>query len=144
MIRQKCVTLSSTEAEYYGLSSAAREAAWLRQLLKELNYQGKDIQPTKIFGDNQSSMALSENPEFHQRTKHVDVQYHYIRQEVGCERVALEFMPTHLMIADGLTKPLTRVKHKRFIELLGLEEFSLENGAPDKPRTIQPTLEGVC
>jgi len=89
-------------------------------------------------------MALSENPEFHQRTKHVDVQYHYIRQEVGCERVALEFMPTHLMIADGLTKPLTRVKHKRFIELLGLEEFSLENGAPDKPRTIQPTLEGVC
>jgi hypothetical protein len=126
-IRQKCVTLSSTEAEYYGLSSAAREAAWLRLLLSELRYQGNDIKPTKIFGDNQSSMALSENPEFHQRTKHVDVQYHYIRQEIGAKQVELEFLPTQLMIADGLTKPLSKTKHKRFIELLGMEIFNMDN-----------------
>ena len=53
--RQKCVTLSSTESEYYGLSSAAREAAWLR-LLTELKYQSGDIKPTIIKGDNQGSL----------------------------------------------------------------------------------------
>ena len=148
--RQKCVTLSSTESEYYGLSSAAREAAWLRLLLTELEYQGGDINPTTIKGDNQGSLALAENPEFHQRTKHVDIQYHYIRQEVENGCIALEFVPTRLMAADGYTKPLTGLKHEEFIRMLGLAEWKKENTKEMKAdhrkrlKDLQSGNEGVC
>jgi len=62
--RQKTVALSSTEAEYYGLSNATREALWLRSLLKSLGYD-EGLDPVVIEGDNQGSLALTENPEFH-------------------------------------------------------------------------------
>jgi hypothetical protein len=122
--RQKAVTLSSTESEYYGLSNAAREAAWLRLLLKELNYEGGDVKPTLIYGDNQGSLALAENPEFHQRTKHVDIQYHYIRQQVEEGNVQLAYKKTADMVADGMTKPLNGPKHAIFTKMLGLEEWN--------------------
>jgi hypothetical protein len=69
--RQAAVTFSTTGAEYYGYTSASREAKWLRNLLQELCYTGKDLQPMVIHGDNQSAMKWSENPEQHQRSKHV-------------------------------------------------------------------------
>jgi len=64
---------------YYGLTNAAKEAAWLRKLLRQLQYSGLDIEPTLIHGDNQSSLALAEDVKSHQRTKHVDIEFHYIR-----------------------------------------------------------------
>jgi hypothetical protein len=122
--RQKAVTVSSTEAEYYGLTNAAKEAAWLRKLLIELQYTGEDIEPTHIYGDNQGSLALSEDAKAHQRMKHVDVQYHYIRQQVQENRVSLSYIETQRMVADGMTKPLTAVKHATFVKMLGLEDWS--------------------
>jgi len=120
-VRQKAVTLSSTEAEYYALSSIAREVAWLRHLLGELEYAGHDICPVIVNGDNQGSLYLAENPQYHQKTKHIEVQYHYIRQEVKARNIALNYVPTDQMAADGLTKPLNREKHMRFINLLNME-----------------------
>ena len=70
------------EAEYYALIEAARKAAWLRDLMKEVSYKKSDLLPTRIFGDNKPSHALVDNPEFHQRAKHIRVQYHFIRDEV--------------------------------------------------------------
>jgi hypothetical protein len=122
--RQRVVALSSTESEYYGLTNAAREAKWLRSLLTELQYNGEDVLPTLIKGDNQGSLALSENPEHHQRTKHIDIQHHYIRNEVLNGNVALEYVPTANMAADGLTKPLSAQKHANFMDMLGMEEWS--------------------
>jgi len=63
--RQHTIALSSTESEYYGLTNAAKEAIWLQTLLTELQYHGKEHVPTHIYGDNQSSLALAENPEYH-------------------------------------------------------------------------------
>ena len=60
--RQKAVTLSSTEAEYYALSSVAREAAWMRHFLTEIEYFGPDIEPITINSNNQGSLSLAENP----------------------------------------------------------------------------------
>ena len=60
--RQKAVTLSSTEAEYYALSSVAKEAAWIRHFLLEIGYNRPDIEPILVNGDNQGSLALAENP----------------------------------------------------------------------------------
>lgn len=59
--------------------------------------------------DNQGSIALAHNPVFHSRTKHIDIQHHYIRDEVGARRIKLSYVPTDQMIADGLTKVLTLV-----------------------------------
>lgn len=58
-------------------------------------------------GDSQGSIALAFNPVFHARTKHIDIQHHYIRDEVFAGRIRLTYIPVSEMIADGLTKPLT-------------------------------------
>ena len=118
--RQKAVTLSSREAEYYALSSVAREAAWMRHFLTEIEYFGPDVEPILVNGDNQGSLALAENPQYHQKTKHIDIQYHYIRQELKAGHVILHYLPTDLMPADGLTKPLTKEKHSNFLRVLRL------------------------
>jgi hypothetical protein len=105
----------------YALSGIAREVAWLRHLLGELEYAGPYICPVIVNGDNQGSLYLAENPQYHQKTKHIEVQYHYIRQEVKARNIALNYVPTDQMAADGLTKPLNREKHMRFVNLLNME-----------------------
>ena len=71
--RQHSVTLSSTEAEYYSLTNAAKEASWLRLLLSDLGYRESDVIPTQLYGDNIPSLQLAENPEHYQRLKHIDI-----------------------------------------------------------------------
>ncbi len=128
---QPTVALSSTESEYQALTQAAKEATWLRLLLTELSIeiQGSDINVEsgkKCFqdiimdlrGDNQSAIALSHNPVLHTRTKHIDIQHHYIRDEVLGERIKLTYVPTEEMVADGLTKPLGPVKFEEFLKQL--------------------------
>lgn len=67
-------------------------------------------------GDNQGLIALAHNPVFHSRTKHIDIQHYYIRNELGARRIELSYVPTDQMIADGLTKALTQVKFHGFID----------------------------
>jgi hypothetical protein len=119
--RQSITALSTTEAEYYGLHKAVMEATWLRYIFKELGWTSKDVKRVKIFGDNQASLQLTENPELHQRTKHIAVKYHYIREARSKGIVRFWYCPTKDMTADGLTKPLARVKHQAFVTQLGLQ-----------------------
>lgn len=88
--------------------------------LAEKNEPAKIPKVTEIVvplkGDNQGSIALAHNPVFHSRTKHIDIQHHYIRDEVGAGRIELSYVPTDQMIADGLTKALTHVKFHGFID----------------------------
>jgi hypothetical protein len=121
--RQSITALSTTEAEYYGLHKAVMEATWLRYIFKELGWTSKDVKKVKIFGDNQASLQLTENPELHQRTKHIAVKYHYIREARSKGVVRFWYCPTKDMTADGLTKPLARVKHQTFVNQLGLQWF---------------------
>lgn len=81
--------------------------------------EDSDATPSSIIpmkDDNQSSIALSHNPVFHSRTKHIDIQHHYIRDEVAANRIELSYVPTNKIITDGLTKALTHVKFHGFIE----------------------------
>ena len=78
--RQKYVTYSTMKAEYYALSEVAREATFIRMLLKSLSYNKGDITPYKIFGDNIPLILLSKNPKFHKRAKYIEVKYHYCRE----------------------------------------------------------------
>lgn len=75
--RQELVSLSTTEAEYVAATHAAKEALWLRSLVGELF--GAMADPLTLFSDNQSAIAIAKNPQYHARTKHIDIRFHFIR-----------------------------------------------------------------
>lgn len=115
--KQRCVALSSTEAEYIGISECTREAMYLRNLQREVT---EDTYCVVIFNDNQSAQKLLTNPVFHNRSKHVDIRYHYCREIAAEGLVETKYIPTADMPADLLTKSLGSVKHYRFIDKLGI------------------------
>ena len=116
--RQDTVSTSSTEAEYVGQCNAVKEAYFLKQVFNEL---GENIKGSmKIRADNQSVMALAKNSGNHRRTKHISIQYHYVRELVQDNEVDFTYVPTADMLADGLTKPLGRQLFERFVSMLGL------------------------
>ena len=105
------------------LTHATKEAIWLRSLLKELRFRFKleeEHTATTIYEDNQSSIALAKNPVHHARTKHIDIQHHFIREKVESGEVDLVYMPTEDMIADALTKPLPRPKFEKLVTQMNL------------------------
>lgn len=122
--KQPVLATSSTEAEYVAYSIAAKEAVWLRNLLLQLGHSSPDIQKVIIYGDNKPALALTVNPEHHSRTKHIEVQWHFVREQVKKGIVSLSYLPTGEMPADGLTKPLAGASFLRFITLLGLQSSS--------------------
>lgn len=123
---QPNVSLSSTEAEYYAYSSCIQELLWIQQVMHQMQYSGKDIVTTRIYSDNQSSMALGNNPELHQRTKHIDIKHHFIRQHIEAGQVDARYISTHDMAADGLTKSLSHTKHSKFVEMLNLKVANID------------------
>ena len=110
--KQPTVALSTCEAEYMALASAIQEGIYLEQLLSGVdNYQ---YAQTKVYEDNQGAIALARNPVNRQRCKHIDIKYHFIRENVNNGRFILEYCPTEQMIADVLTKPATKLKLRSF------------------------------
>ena len=106
--RQKLVTLSTTEAEYVAAATAAREVVWLRRLLSDI--KRRCVSPTVLYVDNQGAIKLSKNAEHHKRTKHIDVRYYFLREKQESGEISVEYVPTDLQKADGLTKALPRDK----------------------------------
>ena len=117
--KQPTVALSTCEAEYMALASAIQEAKFLRQLLGELI--GKNMaKATDIYCDNQSAILLSKNPVQHQRSKHIDIRYHFIRSEILSKTVNVKYVTSEENLSDLLTKPITRFKIGKFInDLVG-------------------------
>ena len=118
--KQRGVATSTTEAEYVGLTEAAKTVVWLTRWLNELAFRKPNDAPIQLLGDNKASLALVKNPEYHQRTKHIDIQYHYVRQVYEDGLIGLEFVPTASQAADILTKPLAPQAFERGRRLLGL------------------------
>ena len=116
--KQPIVTLSTCEAEYVAATSAVCHAVWLRNLLKELNLTQEE--PTKIGVDNKSAIALAKNPVFHDRSKHIDTRFHYIRECITRKDVQIEYVKSYDQIADIFTKPLKYEDFVRIRSLLGL------------------------
>jgi hypothetical protein len=115
--KQPTVALSSCEAEYIALAGAVQESLYLDQLLNNI---GCTVQegPTVIFEDNQGAIALAGNPVNRQRSKHIDIKYHFIRSEVNNGRVTLRYCPTANMVADIFTKPASKMKLGSFQSLI--------------------------
>lgn len=118
--KQRTVALSSTEAEYMALTEAIQEAVWLKAFLFELGEMKSD-EAVKIYEDNQGSIALAKNPEFHKRTKHIDIRYHFVREKVEDGQVVLEYCPTKDMKADMMTKPIPAPQFEHLRDMLGIQ-----------------------
>ena len=119
--KQKCVALSTAEAEYVALSAAVQECMWLRQLESELS--GDNDTPTVIFEDNQSTIAMAKNPQFHGRAKHIDIRHHFVREQLAHGTIQLEYCPTTEMTADIFTKGLNGERFKNLREKAGILEL---------------------
>ncbi|KAF1334706.1 Integrase catalytic core protein, partial [Globisporangium splendens] len=117
--KQRTVALSSTEAEYMALSEATQEAVWLKAFMHELGEDAGDGALT-VFEDNQGAIALAKNPEFHKRTKHIDIRYHFVREKVEDGQVVLEYCPTQEMLADLMTKPIATAQFDTLRTKLGI------------------------
>ena len=122
--KQQAISTSTTEAEYIGLCNAAKEAVWIRNFLQEIgmNKHIGEMQARRILGDNQGALRLVANPEFHAKSKHIDVQYHYVRELLEDGTIEVGYVPTSEMAADCLTKPLKKVQLKANLDTLGLKE----------------------
>jgi hypothetical protein len=116
--KQEIISLSTTESEYVAVTYAAKEALWLRSLIFQLF--GTVLPSTTLFSDNQSAIALTKEHQYHARTKHIDVRYHFIRWIVEEGKLRLIYCPTEEMVADTLTKALPSAKVKHFAACLGL------------------------
>ena len=117
--KQSVVALSTSEAEYVSLSTCAQEAIWLRRLLNSI--KAIPPGPTVINEDNQGAIAIAKNPIAHGRTKHIDIRYHFIRETIQDRSIELCYCPSEEMIADLLTKPLSKGKFEKLRELMGIK-----------------------
>jgi Reverse transcriptase (RNA-dependent DNA polymerase) len=115
--KQSTVALSSTESEYMAATSASKEALWLRSFFGELGFGQKT---TTVWSDNQSSIALMKNPVYHAKTKHIDIQFHFIRDLVASGALSFRFVPTARQAADNLAKAVPRDKVKICNDLVGV------------------------
>ena len=102
--KRPIVTFSTCEAEYVAATSCVCHAIYLRNLLKELGLPQEE--PTKIFVDNKSAITLAKNPVFHDRSKHIDTHYHYIRECIARKDVQQEYVKSRDQVTDIFTKPL--------------------------------------
>ena len=80
--KQSILTTSTTEAEYIAMTHAAKEALWLRQLLTDLGYTGKDLLPIHLYGDNQPAINFAKSNDYYVHTKHFELYWHYIHDKI--------------------------------------------------------------
>ena len=106
------------EAEYMAICQAAKESVWMVDFRKDL---GISVSGSMVINvDNQGSIALAKNPVFHDCSKHIDIQYHYMRDLVKEKQITLNYMPTKEMVADLLTKALHHAQHEYLVKGAGL------------------------
>ena len=102
--KQATVARSSTEAEYNAMANATAEVIWIQTLLTELRIPHPSL--ARLWCDNLGAKYLSQNPVFHARKKHIEVDYHFVRERVAQKLLEVRFISTHDQLAYGFTKPL--------------------------------------
>src|SRR6266571_6703383 len=116
--KQQTVALSTAEAEYVSATHVAKQVLWHRSLFKELSFP---IAATAtIFTDNQAAISISHHPEFHARTKHIDINLHFLRDLVSQGTLDTIYVNTHDNLANLFTKGLPRQKHEDLTYHIGV------------------------
>ena len=117
--QQATVAFFSTEAEYMATTKAGKEALWIARFWAALGYRLPD-QPISLRADNRGAILFTAHPEFHRRIKHIEVRHHWIREKVESRKIAITYISTKDMVADGLTKALDPKPFKAFRVLIGM------------------------
>ena len=118
--RQKTVATSTLDAEYVAGAEAAKEAVWIRGFINDLRIPGIFIKSVPLYVDCNSALKLTRNPEYHSKSKHIDVKHHFIRQKVEDGTINTERVSTKDNLADVLTKALPRDSHNDLVARMGM------------------------
>jgi len=126
--KQTCTALSTTEAEYVAACEATKTAVWLSCLLQD--FTGMEQQKVPIYCDNQGAVRLAYNPEFHQKTKHIPLRYHYTCDQVSSGKIEVKYVQTDEQLADIFTKAFPGPKFIEMRKRIGVGKLS------DQPNDI--------
>jgi len=119
--KQASISLSTAEAKYIAARSCCTQLLWMKKLLCDYGF----TQDTMVLHcDNTSAINISKNPVQHSRTKHINIQHHFIRDLVESRAVALMFIPTENQLADILTKPLDGSRFESLRKAIGICDMS--------------------
>ena len=120
--KQNTVAQSSAEAEYIAAASSASQAIWLRRILEDMGEVQND--PTEIYCDSKSAIAMAKNAVYHSRTKHIAIKYHFLRETTANKEIELNYCKTEEQVADIFTKALPTAKFKLLRAMLGVTELA--------------------
>lgn len=115
--KQHVVSMSSAEAEYRALASAASEVTWLTQLLMDFEIT---IGPTLLFCDNQAAIHIASNPTFHERSKHIEIDSHFVKDKVSDGMLRLVHVNSKHQLADVLTKAVPNPLFNSLLSKMGI------------------------
>ncbi|KAL1198691.1 Retrovirus-related Pol polyprotein from transposon TNT 1-94 [Cardamine amara subsp. amara] len=120
-IKQQTVSRSSAEAEYRAMADLTSELKWLKRILKDLGVD--HVAPMRMFSDSKSAIYIATNPVFHERTKHIEVDCHVVRNEIVSGNIVPSYVSTNIQLADILTKALGCKEFEFFINKLGITDL---------------------
>lgn len=119
--KQSTVSRSSAEAEYRAMAVTTSELIWLHQLL--LDFSCNITAPTLLFCDNQAALHIASNPMFHERTKHIDIDCHFVREQVHNDFIKLMSVRSQHQLADLFTKPLSFVSFSSLLSKMNVKDI---------------------
>ena len=120
-VKQKSVATSTLEAEYVALAEIVKEVLWLQRFLQELGLYQDSV---TINIDNKGAIDYANNAQFSQRTKHIDIKHHFIRDHIEKGEIKLVYVASEANIADILTKSLDRARFEKLRELIGMKQIA--------------------
>ncbi|KAL5741106.1 hypothetical protein ACOSP7_027838 [Xanthoceras sorbifolium] len=119
--KQVIVSWSLAESEYRSMALITCELTWLRYLLRDLQVSHPEL--AQLFYDNQAAIYISSNPGFHERTKHIDIDCHTVRERIQNRELKTSFVENGKQIADLFIKPLGQVAFSSLLDKLGVVDI---------------------
>jgi hypothetical protein len=119
--KQSSIVLSSMEGEYVAMTKGTRDTLWYQNLLSNLDHPMRD--PTPIFMDNQSAIAIVRNERFSDWTKHLEVSHDFMWEKLEDSTITLEYIPMDEQLANMLTKPLPKDQLYKLGDAMGLSRL---------------------
>ena len=121
--KQTCIALSTMEAEFVACSAAVQEAVWLKRFLEDLDVSKGMGKPVTVYCDSQAAIAYTKDSKYHSKSKHIETKYNFVRDIISKKEVMIQYISTREMVADPLTKAMTRDVYESHAKSLGLRRL---------------------